>query len=1119
LNNYNRIQVKLHGFIRKYYTNELIKGIILFLSFGLLYLLFTLFIEYFLWLKPTARTILFWIFIVVEFSLLLKYIIIPIFHLIGFSKGISLTEASKIIGKYFTNIDDKLLNMLQLYNSNDDYSQDNELLLASIDQKAEALQPIPFHKAINFSNNRKYLKYLLIPVAIWGFTLLVGRQTVFSESYDRIIHHQQAYIPPAPFSFKITNLNLQVIEGSTFTLNIQTIGDIIPESPKIVFNTEEYFLRHQGVNNFSYNFEQLTSSTEFYIYTNNIRSKAYKITVLPTPKIQKIRMDIRYPKYVNKSNETIYDTGNITVPKGSKLTWSIQTKQTDSLHLKSTKQHSPFARSLTNDFDFTLSKNVHQSFMYSILASNKYLKDFEKLAFSIDVIQDEYPSLSIQTDIDSISHGEAQFIGQLSDDYGISKLQIVYYSTNNPKSKSIYSISIQQAVISDFYYIFPKQLTLISGHDYEFYFEVFDNDAITGPKSVKSKLFSYHKDTAIELQDKLLQEQNKGLHNLEETLKKHKENKLDLDKLKQDLLKKPKLEFNDTKKLHQILQRQSEYQQMMQRQKDNLERNLKERPQLTDPNLQVKKQDILQQLKESKDIEKEEKLLEELQKMADKLQKEELLDRIKKMSMNNKDKEKSLEQLLELTKRFYVEQKHEQIRQKINNLAKDEENLSKSDDNTKEKQDTLNKEFDALKKEIDDLQKENQALKEPMPIDPQKQEQESIKKDMQNASDELEKDNKSQATKKQKSAANKMKQMAQQMQMQMAAGQVEMIDEDIALLRSIIENLLVFSFKQEKLMTSLSDITPKHSNFSSILREQNNLTSYFEHIDDSLYTLALRQAKLSPSINKQVSNINYYLAETLLHYADNQLYKANSDQHYVMTAANDLALLLSSLLDNMQNPKMGMGKGKGKGKGQSFSLPDIIKGQGDMISKMKNGLDKGGTKPGEKPGEDGKKGKDPSSKGKSGSQSGNGNKQGDTESNSRELFEIYKQQAWLRHALETQLKNLNSTGLNSNANHVKKQMKELEYLLLERGITNEVLNKMLRIEHELLKLQEAAQQQGEEELRESQTGLQKQSKLSPKQIEFKNIYTKQNEILNREVLPLRAPYRTQVKMYFKTITQ
>ena len=74
MNSYKNIEEKLHQFVLKFYTNELIKGTILFLSLGFLYFFFTLFIEYFLWLKPTARTILFWIFILVESYLVFRFI-------------------------------------------------------------------------------------------------------------------------------------------------------------------------------------------------------------------------------------------------------------------------------------------------------------------------------------------------------------------------------------------------------------------------------------------------------------------------------------------------------------------------------------------------------------------------------------------------------------------------------------------------------------------------------------------------------------------------------------------------------------------------------------------------------------------------------------------------------------------------------------------------------------------------------------------------------------------------------------------------------------------------------------------------------------------------------------
>jgi hypothetical protein len=163
MNNYSLILSKIHRFTQKFYLNELLKGAILFTTIGLLYFFLTLFIEYFLWLKPLYRTILFWIFIIVEASLIYKFVLIPILRLFGIKNGISEQQASKLIGKHFPDIDDKLLNMLQLHES----YPDSELVLASIDQKAENLKPFSFHAAINFKSNQKYIKYLLIPISIW----------------------------------------------------------------------------------------------------------------------------------------------------------------------------------------------------------------------------------------------------------------------------------------------------------------------------------------------------------------------------------------------------------------------------------------------------------------------------------------------------------------------------------------------------------------------------------------------------------------------------------------------------------------------------------------------------------------------------------------------------------------------------------------------------------------------------------------------------------------------------------------------------------------------------------------------------------------------------------------
>jgi hypothetical protein len=313
-------------------------------------------------------------------------------------------------------------------------------------------------------------------------------------------------------------------------------------------------------------------------------------------------------------------------------------------------------------------------------------------------------------------------------------------------------------------------------------------------------------------------------------------------------------------------------------------------------------------------------------------------------------------------------------------------------------------------------------------------------------------------------------------------------------------------------METLKNEQQSVANFSSNLKKQNQLKTYFEHIDDSLYTLSMRQAKLSKHINDYLSDAHYYLKQSNESLSENQIPKTRSNQQFVMTAANDLAALLSSLLDNMQNPPPAMGQGKGKGSGQSFSLPDIIQKQGELKDKMQGKM-KNGQQQGEQQGE--QKGENEGKQGASGKQGENGKQGQNGEQQSKELYEIYKQQAQLREALEKQLENLKGSGTNMQVNTVLKQMEQLEQMLLEKGITNDVLQRMMRMEHELLKLKNATYEQGKEEKRVSNTNQKEFNNTLPKHVQefFKRL--NQQEILNRESIPFQPNINQKIIEYFK----
>ncbi len=471
-----KIQEKLQQFTRKYYVNQLIKGSILFITIGLLYLIFTLFIEYFLWLKPTLRTALFWVFIIVEILLLANYVVIPITKLIGFRSGISEVEASKLIGKHFPEVNDKLLNMLQLQNS----KLQSELIEASIDQKSKELQPVPFVKAIDFSTNKKYLKFILLPMLIWLLVYITGNINIFNDSLTRVVNYKKAYVPPAPFLFEIENKNLDVLEGNSLTVYIKTVGSVIPNDVKISFLGERYYLQNNGLGNFEYTFSNIKESLKFNFEANGVFSQDYQLNSIATPIITNLKMVLRYPDYTGKKSELIENTGNAIVPQGTAINWQIETHQTESIGFKFEEKTLNFNKTTSNHFNFK--KKILQPLNYTIATSNKQLRNHEQLNFSVEVVNDEYPKIDIISNIDSISRGPIDFAGELSDDYLVSKLELVYYNKQNPSLKNKYKISIKPSSFTSFYYIFPEGIEIREGVDYEMYFQVFDNDRVNGAK-------------------------------------------------------------------------------------------------------------------------------------------------------------------------------------------------------------------------------------------------------------------------------------------------------------------------------------------------------------------------------------------------------------------------------------------------------------------------------------------------------------------------------------------------------------------------------------------------------------------------------------------------------------
>ncbi|MDQ7959560.1 DUF4175 family protein [Flavobacterium lindanitolerans] len=1106
MENKTLIYDKLEAFIKKYYANELLKGLIFFIGLGLLYLLFTLFVEYFLWLKPTGRTILFWAFVAVELFLLFRFIMFPIFKLFKLQKGIDYEEASAIIGSHFSEVDDKLKNFLQL--SND--SNHSELLLASIDQKAQTLNPIPFGNAINFKGNIKFLPWAIIPILFFAFFMISGNSDMITQSFNRVVRYNERFSPPAPFAFEIINPSLQTEQGNDFVLQVKSQGKVVPENAMIFIDGESYFMESTKPGFFEYKFTRPSKNIRFHIEANQVTTKDFELAVVAVPTIANFEMILNFPSYLNKKSETIQGSGNAIVPEGTKVTWKVATLATKSVEWSDLKTITPFS---SNENTFQITKSIFQNTDYQILTSNAKVKHYEKLNYQISVIKDQFPTIAVNNAPDSLKLNQNVIVGQVSDDNGLSKLQIVFYPKNKTNEAKKMALPVKKDVFDQFIFSFPGQLPVEEGVSYEYYFEVFDNDALHGFKSTKSSVFSDRLATVEEKEEQNLQQQNDNINSLEKSIKNQDKQLSEIDKLQKLGKEKTNLEFKDQQKVNDFIQRQKQQEQMMKEFSKKMEDNL-------DKFKTDKKDEFKEELKErlekaEKEIEKNEKLLDELQKLSEKLREEELFEKIDKFKQSSKNQTKNLEQLVELTKKYYVEKKAEQLAEKLDKLSEKQEALSNKDkENSVENQEDINKEFEKIQKELDQLEKDNEQLKKPIDLPKDEQTEKSIGEDLKKASDELKKDQKAKAKPKQKSAAQKMKQMSGAMMESMGSGEMEQLEEDVKMLRQILDNLLAYSFSQEDLMKNFKGLKKGSLSFNKNLKIQQDLKQQFKHVDDSLFAMSLRNPKLGENITTEIGNVHYNVDKALETLSDAQIQKGVSHQQYAVASSNKLADFLSEILNSMQMQMQMSGSGAGKpkqGQGQGMQLPDIIEKQKGLGEKMKEGMKKG-EKPGEvNEGKDGKPGKEGKGKNsKSGNKEGEGGEDG--EGNAGEILEIYKEQQRLREALQ---KALEKEGMGGSGQNALNQMKQIEKDLLNKGFKNETLQKMLNLKHELLKLDNAIQQQGEEKKRQSQTNKKEYNNQTNAISPALKQYLNSIEILNRQTLPLRPNFNQKVQEYFR----
>ena len=1091
---------KLNEFISKFYKNQLIRGGIYSATILLVFFLLFSILEHYSQFDTTIRTVLFWVYVLINAYILCRFVIIPLLHLYRYGKVMSMEKAAVIIGKYFNGVDDKLLNILQL---NQMTEEDNALINASINQKIDKIATYSFSSVINFSENKKYGKWLAVPIIIMLLFFASGNKHILTESSARIIKHNTFFEPKAPFNFILDEQKLTVIKQDDFQLSLSLEGNEIPDEAFILVKGNKFRFTKQGKNKHHYVFKNVVEDIDFQLLASGFYSRNYTLKVLPKPVIINFELLISPPKYTALKSERLTNIGDLNIVEGTSVNWTFDVENTDRLLVKinGNKQVAKRLAKKKMAYDY----RFLQSEFYQIITENDF-QISDSISYNVNIIPDAYPTIAVEQEIDSVVE-KIFFSGIAKDDYKVRKIEFCYQIKKSDSTiNEVVDLKIKQDTEQQFFHHFDlTSLKLGLGNKLTYYFKVWDNDGVNGSKFSKSQSFNLNIPDANKLDSQLEKQDEKIKSDLQKSIELTKEIKNDINALNKDLLEKKKLGWEEKKKVEGLIKKKKALENQIQKLKEqNVSKQQKqERHKEVSPEL-LEKQKQLEKLFEEVLDEESKKLVEEMQKLMDEMNKEKLKELLDKMEQNEADLEKELDRNLELFKQLEFDQKLEQALDKLSDLKakqralkeKTEEKNTKNEQLSKE-QEKISEEFDNLKRELEELKEKNQALEEKTNMPDTKAQEEEISKQMQESKENLQQNKKKKSSKSQEKAMEQIDDLEQKLQSLQSSSCSNSQQEDMETLRQILENLIRLSFEQEELMSKVK-VTPKNSpNYVGLVKEQKKLVDDAKIIEDSLFALSKRVVQIQHAVNKEIAAIKNNMASATDYLEERKVNKAAADQQFSMTATNNLALILSEMLNQMQKDLANQQKGNKPCKKQC-NKPGSGKPSLSKLKKMQKKLNQ------EMKGMMGKK----------------GNKKGEKLNNGqcRNLSKLSQQQEMIRQQLE-ELRNEMNGGDKGNIDKMIKQMQENEIDIVNNQITRETITRQEEILSRLLDAEKAEREKEQQPKRESVEWKYEITDENNSYTIYKKQKEKQLELLKTKPVQLSPFYKNKVSQYFNQISK
>jgi len=927
---YQRIVQQLDQLRMKYKVQLIFSGLTLTGTFIYLQLLLFGWLESVFWFSEFWRLVLFTFFIISSLSSIIIWMIYRIYRLLFLKNKPSDDQLAMWVGRHFPHIKDRLTNALQVFRNpqKSKYGTSIDLAEASLVETEKEVRHVDFKQSVPWSSHFQQLKFVIL---LWILLILMGIlfYQPLARAWFRLSHPNRAFIKPLPYQLTLLPGDVQVIQGESVEITVQTKGslpnDVVLRIEELDQPQEEKILKPP----FCYRLSGIRTTMQYSAHCGEAQTPTYTIDVVQRPMIRSLQIQLFPPDYSNLPDVALNSNeGDIHALKGTRVqVHGLVNKWISKGRLVFDQQPERGLSVSKNQLSGSFIVQKEDRYQLQVVDSLG-LKNTDPISYMVRIQKDLYPLSRIvfpkkSQDLDESMKVAMTLEGE--DDFGISKMKLVYWvhsggmedvsqtpafhplqmDENNPKNVLLNTVWD----LTDLG-LFPEDMV-----SYEL--EVWDNDDVSGPKMTRSATQTLRFPSIYEIFQEVENEQARQTENLMEIYQESQSIREDIEQLSQEIKTGEEMKWEEREILDDVSKKQKKIEENLQSMVQDLEEMVDRMDQFDMLNPEtLEKYQELQELYE--EIGSQE-LFDAMKKLQDNLREidpSNLQQAMEQLQRSQDQFVKSIERTISLLKRIQIEQKLDELIQRMDDLAKRQELLSQQmeqDGHTQipamqQNQKDIQKDTGNFRGEMEDFHSKMEEV-DNMPLSKLDQimaqmDKQELQKLMEQIQDAMKEGNLGQAVEKSSRAHQSMMSLSNMLKMLQKTIQQTQKEQITKGMQRIMYRLIQLSYLQESLANSLSKAEMKSREGA---QKQFTLISGLAQVADSLVSLSHKTFFISPKIGVAISKANQFMRLALGGLQQAGARGVNENQNQAMGGLNQCVLAMQDAMNQMASSASGMG--------------------------------------------------------------------------------------------------------------------------------------------------------------------------------------------------------------------